>query len=742
MQMFSENARWQVPPQSERSGVPESGEWFMFRNRIDVSDGAAGILRMAADSKYWLYINGELVVREGGLKRGPVPDGSYYEEVDVSALLQTGENTIAVLLCYFGRHGFSHRDSGVPGLLMDADGIQFSEWTVKKHPAYFDAGYIHDAFRLSEPGVGFDARSDLPEWVSPEFDDGDWPTAAAAGRPGEAPWGSLEKREFAQWFWSDLKEYESVEVRSGDVVDGYCYYHCKLPYNMHFVPALAVQAKPGVRIEITVGQDTNRFSPTYITKEGSQSFEFPGWLNGEEVIYKVPSDAVQVDGFYYRETSYPSEFAGSFACDNPQLNSLWIKARRTLPVNMRDNFMDCPCRERAQWPGDLVIQLGQVPYSLDREADLLVKKGLREHLRWQREDGIIYGPVPEGNWRMELPAQMLSMVSPYGIWTYFMNTGDFQTLEELYPFAKRYLDIWEFHTNGLIQYRPDEKGSIPKEVDGVSVGTWDWIDWGDRIDAEPALNAWFILAAEGVRKMADQLGLQNDAEELGGREQQVREAFRETYWDGQRGGFVSAGFEFEPDDRVQALAVLCGAATSEQYPQLLQLLETVEQACPYMEKYVLEAQFAMGDADAALRRMERRYRSMIENENTTLWERWPDWSEHPGTINHAWSGGPLTLLSEKVAGIGPLEPGWSRFAVCPAPGNLSQISTSVVVPQGKIKLEAQKTDEEWRVELRVPEGAVAVVDWSALGGEGTEDIFAGTHWFLICAAKAAGAVYV
>lgn len=718
----------------------------MCRSRMKAAEGSSKTLRIAVDSKYWLYVNGEIAVREGGLKRGPVPDGSYYEEVDLSSFLKTGGNTIAVLLCYFGRHGFSHRDSGLPGLLLDGDGVEFGSWKVKRHPAYFDAGYIHDAFRLSEPGVGFDARYDCSEWTAPEFDDSDWQSPDSAGKPGEAPWGPLEKREFGQWFWSDLKEYESIDIRPGSPADGFCYYHCKLPYNMHFVPALAVQSKAGVRIEITVGQDTNRFSPVYITSEGSQSFEFPGWMNGEEVIYKVPSDALQTEGFYYRETSYPSEFAGTFSCNQPLLNSLWRKARRTLPVNMRDNFMDCPCRERAQWPGDLIIQLGQVPYCMDREADLLVKKALRETLRWQREDGIIYGPVPEGNWRMELPAQMLSVVSRYGVWTYFMNTGDFQTLEELYPFAKRYLDIWEFRENGLIKYRPDEKGAIPQMVDGVSVGTWDWIDWGDRIDAEPALNAWFILAAEGVRKMAEQLGRDEDTGQIGAKEHQVRNAFREVYWNEQRGGFVSADFEFDPDDRVQALAVLCGAALPEQYPVLIETLNAVEQACPYMEKYVLEALFAMGAVDAALHRMIRRYRPMIENQNTTLWERWPDWSDHPGTINHAWSGGPLTLLSEQVAGVRPLDPGWKRTAVCPAPGMLKTIKSKVLAPQGEICLKAEKVDAEWVVEISVPDGITALVDWSSLGTDvGPSEVCAGTHQFLIQAdvlrAESEGAVY-
>jgi hypothetical protein len=707
-----------VPPESERTGKSESNEWFMFRNRAQAGMDWDGVLRISADSKYWLYLNGELVVREGGLKRGPVPDGSYYEEVDVSAYLNEGENTIALLLWYFGRHGFSHRDSGTPGLLVDGEGMDFGTWKVKTHPALFDAGYVRDAYRLSENSIGFDARYDVADWMNEDFDDAEWPEAMTAGKPGDAPWGSLEKREFKPWFWSELKEFESIEELPS-LGDGCTVYRCRLPYNAHFVPVFEVDEKcrAGARVEVTVGHDTNCLSPVFIIGDGARRYEGLGWMEGEEVLFKVSGLWGEVTRFAYRETGYPSEFAGSFECDEPLLNTLWKKARRTLPVNMRDNFMDCPCRERAQWPGDLVVQLAQVPYCLDREADLLVKKGLRETLRWQRENGVIYGPVPEGNWRTELPSQMLSVVSRYGVWTYFMNTGDLQTLEELYPFAKRYLDIWEFQDNGLIQHRPAQKGETPVFVDGVEVGTWDWIDWGHRIDSEPALNAWFILAAEGIRKMAEQLGHDADADEIQQKETQVRDAFREIFWNAERGGFVSDGFEFAADDRVQALAVLSGAAAAEHFPALKTIFETVEEACPYMEKYIIEALFEMGETDLAIDRMRRRYRSMVENENSTLWERWPEVSDHPGTIHHAWSGGPLTMMSEKIAGIRPLEAGWGTVCVCPQPGWLAEVFATVSSPAGEIGLSARKVDSRWVVEVTAPESIAVIPHLEELGSD-------------------------
>ncbi|MEN8254871.1 MAG: alpha-L-rhamnosidase C-terminal domain-containing protein [Verrucomicrobiota bacterium] len=715
MQFFSTKARWVVPPDSERNGKPESNEWFMCRTGLMVSDPAAAVLRIAVDSKYWLYVNGKLIVREGGLKRGPVPTGSYYDEVDISKVVHAGNNTVALLLWYFGRHGFSHRDSGMPGLLVDTDCGDLGDWKIKKHPAYFDAGYIRDAFRLSENSIGFDARYDFPEWPEAGFADSDWPSAIPSAKVGSEPWGMLEKREFSQWFWSDLKEYESVEATTGEL-EGFTCYRCKLPYNTHFIPALKLCATAGIRVDATPSLETNRFCASYITAEGEQAHEFIGWMNGEEVVYKVPCDTVQVDGLYYRETGFPAAFAGTFFCDDTQLDMLWGKAQRTLYVTMRDNFMDCPCRERAQWPGDMVVQFGQIPYCLGREADLLAKKGLRETLRWQRENGELYGPVPEGNWRIELPSQMLAVISPYGIWTYYMNTADLDTLAELYPFAKRYLEIWEFQESGLVKYRPDTKNSIPEIVDGVGIGTWDWLDWGERIDAEPALNAWFVLAAQGVRKIAEELGFDADACIIRQREEQVLSAIREAFWDDNMGGYTSGGFGFDADDRVQALMILCGAADASQYPKLKRILERVEQACPFMEKYVLEALFKMDEQELAMNRMKRRYASMVSNMDSTLWERWPEW--HDGgesTVNHSWSGGPLTLLSGQVAGIRPLEPGWKKILVQPKPCGLKEIQAVVQIPQGKLELSIELEVEEPVLRLSVPPGTEVLLDGMRLG---------------------------
>ncbi|MDQ3815096.1 MAG: glycoside hydrolase family 78, partial [Armatimonadota bacterium] len=80
--------------------------WCCFRRTFRLKEKMARApTRIAVDSKYWLWVNGRLVVREGGLKRGPTPRDTYVDEVDLAAHLKEGENTVAVLVWYFGHSG-------------------------------------------------------------------------------------------------------------------------------------------------------------------------------------------------------------------------------------------------------------------------------------------------------------------------------------------------------------------------------------------------------------------------------------------------------------------------------------------------------------------------------------------------------------------------------------------------------------------------------------------------------------
>lgn len=80
--------------------------WLCLRKKFDIQDEedlSNVIANITVDSKYWLYINDELVIRDGSLKRGRTPTSIYYDQIDISKYLTKGENTIAILAWHWGK---------------------------------------------------------------------------------------------------------------------------------------------------------------------------------------------------------------------------------------------------------------------------------------------------------------------------------------------------------------------------------------------------------------------------------------------------------------------------------------------------------------------------------------------------------------------------------------------------------------------------------------------------------------
>ncbi|MDR0541479.1 MAG: glycoside hydrolase, partial [Dysgonamonadaceae bacterium] len=86
LQITNAQSRW-ITSTDEK--VNEPNTWIAYRKDVSVEKvPAAVIARIAVDSKYWLWINGEMVIFEGGLKRGPNPRDTYYDELDIAPFLK------------------------------------------------------------------------------------------------------------------------------------------------------------------------------------------------------------------------------------------------------------------------------------------------------------------------------------------------------------------------------------------------------------------------------------------------------------------------------------------------------------------------------------------------------------------------------------------------------------------------------------------------------------------------------
>jgi len=679
--------------------------WTCFRKKIELDNiPEFALAKIAVDSKYWLWINGNPVVFEGGLKRGPTPTDTYYEQIDLSEYLQEGSNVIAVQVWYFGKHGFSHHDSGKGGFLFECKIGEIvvksdNSWKMMIHPAYEETVDPKPNSRLSESNVRFNSEKDiLGDWISVDYDDTSWLSAVEKGVPPVAPWNELVMRPIPQLKNSGLLDYESLTVHNTPITLPYTtvartLITAYLPYNTQITPYLEIETPDRKEIFIYTDNYYNwrdkSVRAEYIARPGVSAYESLGWMNGHSVVYSIPV-GVQIKALKYRETGYNAEMSGSFVSNDNFFNKLWSKAQRTLYIAMRDNYMDCPDRERALWWGDAVIQIGKSFYALDRNSDSLAKKSINTLINWQRNDDVLFSPVPAGNWNQELPSQMLASVGEYGFWNYFMYSGDSTTIRDAYPHVKKYLNVWTLGADGLLLYRE---------------GGWDWLDWGENIDAEVVQNAWYYLALKAAKKMAVLTDNATDTLFFNNRMLSLKNSFNKTFWDGT--AYRSPAYTGQIDERANALAVLAGFADFSKWSAIRNILISERNASPYMEKYVLEALFVMGYENDALARMKHpdRYKPMVDDPGSTLFE----FFGNGGSYNHAWSGGPLTLLSQYSTGVAPFSPGFKVYKVFPQEGELTHIKTLVPSIRGNIEVEINKDTTNYSLNLISPENTIAMV---------------------------------
>ena len=465
---------------------------------------------------------------------------------------------------------------------------------------------------------------------------------------------------------------------------------CQLPYNAQYTMWIRVKADaPGKVIEFDSSNPLMRCTTPvqkYTTVEGEQTYEMPDWTAGEGAIYTIPA-GVSVLAVKFRETGYDTKIAGTFSCSDNDYNSLWRKATRTLYLCLRNNcYMGCPDRERGEWQGDAVLEMEECFYALDLSSHKLAKNFMLTQQVGQ------------------LAGQNLIAHGEYGDWTYYLYTGDLETLKQIYPGTKKYLDLYNIGANGLPDYR---------FMTSALVDIYDWYDWGTgKQDFKVIQAAEYFGALSALKKMAQVTGHAEDIPAIDAKLNSMKKNFDRVFWneDGYRSGTIL-------DERANAMAVCSGLADSSKYDVITKLIGGLEgNSGPYFERWIMEALCVMGKPENALLRMANRYRGQIDASFTTLWEymeRGFDMKTGTDcanylTLNHAWNT-PNTILSKFITGVAPKSPGWNLYHVLPQEAFLTSIDTTVPTVQGQVEVSIKKSASQYNLSLTSPSNTTAIV---------------------------------
>ncbi len=650
-------------------------QWVAFRKSFSLSSvPGSAIAQIAADTHYWMWVNGTLVVFEGGVLRGPNPNDTYYDEVDIADYLQTGTNTIAIQAWYIGRVGgntttSTYNPSGQGGLIFQAvvgstTINSDNTWKMKVFPGYSHSTASPMPQYLPVWNIYYDARNatSMANWTSAGFDDSSWGAATDKGAAGTSPWNALLPRTIPLYKFSGLRDYTNAASLPTTGTGGNI--TANLPSNIQVTPYLHVNASAGQVITIQTdhygGQEGNPMRVNYTTVAGEQEFEGLAWMSGGAVIYNIPS-GVTILGLKYRESGYDTELAGSFTSNDTFYNKLWTEAVRTVYVNMRDTFFDCPTRERALWWGDAAVDVRGLVYAFDPKSYALVDKSINQLIAWRKSNGVLHSPIP-GPANRELPPQML--VTILELWDYYLQTGNASALNNTtYQAIKTYMNLWTFDSQGLINHR---------------AGDWDWNDWGSNMDKRIMDNAWYYMALESTINLANLTGNGGDVASWQTKRNSIANNFNTVLWNNTNHEYRSPGYTGDTDDRGNALAVVAGLASPSNYSYITTVLNNHRNASPYTEVWPIEALYLMNQPAAALNRLRTRYTTEVNDNQYTLWEQWGS-----GTSNHGWNGAPFAL-SRYGLGARATSPGWTNYDLLPMLGSLTSINAVVPTVKGNL----------------------------------------------------------
>ncbi|MGE5411134.1 MAG: amylo-alpha-1,6-glucosidase [Clostridiales bacterium] len=733
--LSSANSKWTAKWIWQSPGSSLPNKWLCFRKKVTLLEKPSSApTRIAVENKYWLFINERLVVADGGMDIRPDFSNTYYDSLDIAPYLNSGENIISVLVWYKGGvNGYSQNMTKTGGLLFQSDLkgtepsviISDDSWKIKEHPAFIRTPQQQQwgDYKWVEYPVIYDAQKDfigVNSWTSLSFDEHDWPFASIVADASGSPWNRLIYRTIPMHETHKPIDFINKAVLPKRVTSDTTF-TLELGNNIQGHILFKVNSKTeGDTILIRMNE---WYTERYITKTGIQEYTTFQWQNPSgqpwkkhsvEFSFKNVKGEIQVLDVKFLPDGYNTKILGKFESDNARLNTLWKKCVNTSYVCMRDQFYDCPDRERGQWWGDVSEQILYSFYLYDHNASLLAKKGFRELFNTQKEDKSLYTTAP-GN-RFHLPDQNMAAVMSIG--DYFMYTADSSLVQELYPKISAYFKQYISNTRNS-----DGMLILQKDV-------WNWIDWGDSLDvktgsANTVVNGLFVRLSETMKMLAKVSGALSDIKYYENMQRQVKKNFNSYFWNNKKNAYafyrLKDSLSSISDDRSNAWAVLAGAVDNKKLKGVIDLLKSKLWASPYQERYIEEALFVLGFPEEALLRMLSYYQPDIDSWSQTMWERMGNNS----TNNHAWAASPCYLLGAYVAGIKPIKPGYSEYEVMPMLGNLTYVSASVPTQKDVIAVSDSLREDKFTMDLVSPKGCRAIVGipkikkWNSVEVNGT-----------------------
>ena len=398
-----------------------------------------------------------------------------------------------------------------------------------------------------------------------------------------------------------------------------------------------------------------------------------------------------------------------FECGDALVNKIHQNAVMTERANMHSILTDCPQRdERMGWMNDATVRFEETPYNFD--IGNMFPKIVRDIIDAQSADGAITCTAPFiwGS-RPADPVCSSFLIAGYQA---LIHTGNIEIIREAYENFKAWEDCLLSKSDDYIvnySYYGDWAG--PAYVCVQPDGANSTVTPGILMST-----GYSYFNADLISKFADMLGYKDDAEKYSGIAEKIKTAFLEKWFD-EKTCTVASGSQAS-----HAFALWLGLIPKEFEQKVAEKMKddlvnngykiTTGNLCT---RYLFDMLAKYGYIDAAWELITRQeypsYGFMIQNEATTVWERF-ELKLNPGMNSHSHPmyGAADYWFYAYLAGVKPVSPAFDEFTVEPYyPEKLLSLNCVIDTIKGDISVRWVKQYGKLWLYLDVPFGSSANV---------------------------------
>jgi hypothetical protein len=367
-----------------------------------------------------------------------------------------------------------------------------------------------------------------------------------------------------------------------------------------------------------------------------------------EVLDTSPEFRIRFEDLKAHAVTSVRGMPAPLAKETPLMQRIDAVSIATLRDCMQTTFEDGPRRDRRLWVGDLRLQ-ALTNYHTFRQNDV-VRRCLYLFAALPRADGLVAACVFEKPAARYGGLHIVDYAALFNVtlFDYVEATGDVETGRDLWPAARRQLEILGRDIDGEGRYVD------PKNM-------WIFIDWSDKLDRNAAIQGVLIYAYRKTLALARRIGRAAEVADYEHRIARMVAAARKNYWDASRHVFLS-GANRQVSWASQAWMAIAGVSSRRESADAMRNAvgdaNAVRPVTPYLYHYIVEGMLAGGLRKEARTLLESYWGGMVAAGADTFWEIYdpaqplhsPYGDIHINSYCHAWSCTPSYLLRSGLLG--------------------------------------------------------------------------------------------